>query len=57
MKNKCDSCKNGYNGANGDGCQPCSCHTFPEPPKMPTPPKARVIIEGKYPKSKAAEHE
>lgn len=22
---KCESCKNGYNGENGNGYQPCSC--------------------------------
>jgi hypothetical protein len=38
MKNKCESCINGYNGANGNGYQPCGCskpENKAQPPKKP----------------------
>jgi hypothetical protein len=29
-KNKCESCKKGYNGRNGNGYQPCGCKPIGE---------------------------
>lgn len=38
---KCPACRNGYDGTNGNGYQPCSCRPAPPPP----PPK-RSFYQG-----------
>lgn len=47
----CSSCRNGFNGRNGNGYQPCSCHTGRKKlyatAKLDTSTGAWVVVDSK----------
>ena len=43
---KCNSCKNKYNGTNGNGYQPCDCAKNKDTEKKTPPKKPKFSYEG-----------
>lgn len=39
---KCESCRNGYNGRNGNGYMPCGCNKEAKPEYVPPPPLVQI---------------
>ena len=39
---KCESCRKGYNGRNGNGYMPCGCDKEAKPEYVPPPPLVHI---------------